>query len=223
MSDLTAELFQRIHVCRAFRLSGLHHILQRFSTIPPIDKNKLPWKLGDLVQAKYIYNEKGYYVVDPERVKDFSPKSPDFSACSLHDAWRDWYQLEFGKHHQHQELAELLYHEAAYSKCTAASELIAILQKNVEKYLWEYCRSFESLFTPTFTLPFPHLKNAFEQLTIYLQDNGYEELSNDVSSYLEHLIDWLTKLNRWDEMVSSSEYDTFITFLNSLNYLNHEE
>ena len=60
MSDLTAELFQRIHVCRAFRLSGLHQILQRFPTNPPIDPIMLPWKLGDLVQAHYIYNISNY-------------------------------------------------------------------------------------------------------------------------------------------------------------------
>lgn len=223
MSDVTAEIFQRVYVCRAFRLSGLHQILQRFPTSPPIDLIMLPWKLGDLAQAKQIYNEQGYYVVNPDKGRDFSVEPSEPSACTLHDAWRDWYQLEFGKHHQYQELAELLYHEAAYSKCTAATELIVILQKNVEKYLWEYCRSFEDLFTPNFTLPFPHLKKAFEQLTIYLQNNGYEEQANEVSSYLENLRDWIAKLNRWDGILSVSEYKTFSTFLNSLTHLNHEE
>ena len=216
MPDLTTEIFHRIYVCRAFRLSGLHQILQRFPTTPHLDPSMLPWKLGELTS---IYREKEYYIVSPERAKTFRLESPEPSYCTLHDAWRDWYRSEFGKHHRYEDLVELLYHEAAYLKrCTSVTEPVTeTLQKNIQEYLWEYCRSFESLFNLTFTLPFPHLKKAFVQLTIYLQQNGREEQSNDVSSYLENLIDWITKLNRWEEILSSSEYATFNTFLNTLS------
>jgi hypothetical protein len=215
------EIFERVCVCRSFRLSGLNSILQRFPPRSTIETTTLPYLIGDFLGEGYVYIRRGIveYIVTRERAEAVIPSLNDPTECTLHDAWHDWYEAEFEREHGFEYLAELLYHEAVYfKKCTSGENILKFLQSKVRGHLWNYCRSVaEDYADDSVILPFPDLQNTIGALIIHLKNRDQGDKLKEVSNYIPNLADRIKELNRFDGILSDSEYEAFINFLDSLN------
>lgn len=176
-----------VSVCRSFRLEGLQTVLiQIHSKVEPV---KLIWDIGDLSAKGYISG--GRYVVNHKKVKDVIQKLEKSLRCELHKKWGEWYQGEFEKKGNVEDLAELLYHEASYLKeSDPGGDVLEYLKSEAKEHLSFYTSK--------------HLKDKPEELTEYIK-NLIEQLERE-------------DLDRIDWILEPIEHEAFIKFLNSLNF-----
>lgn len=193
--DQKDVIFHCVSVCRSFTLEGLLEINKTLpSPIAPVD---LIWKIGELSARGDIMG--GQYIVNHEKAKEFIENTKDTSGkpsiSDLHEAWRDWYQSKFEQNYKAEDLAELLYHEAAYFKYSEPQgDVIHHLQAKTRHYLRTYSQS-----------------DHFRQ--------------EEFAEYKKHLITQLEceELDRIDWIMSSNEDLTaFIKFIDSVDPLIEE-
>jgi hypothetical protein len=221
------RIFSTVSVCRSFRLNGLQEILKRTKlNIKPVT---LIWQVGDLSARGYFDTSVVNFVVNPDKakealstLKDISP----FEPLELHEEWREWYQEEFRRYFKADDLAELLFHEAAsfekhkeevegkfeYLKNKTLGYLRDYYDNIVEKQNLDLKKSSDIKETA-------ELKQAFGDLVSGLKEERKLEKAQEVTEYISNLRHYIEDevLNRFDEILSSSEYEAFIEFLDSLN------
>jgi hypothetical protein len=224
------RIFKRVVVCKSFRLSGLHHILQRFPTeTPTSDPFQLIRLVGELNAAQYVYQKSGNindYMINPEKARQVLPTLENPSACTLHDAWHDWYRREYDNGHRVEDLAALLYHEFMYlTKCqNSQAPTLDLLQDKFQEYLWGLCRSQADgikMRCPEITveLPFPDLFRAIQHLAALMEDIDFPAPNErrEFADYISNFKQRITGLHKFDDILPVADYDAFLTFLDSLD------
>lgn len=190
--DVKDKIFQRVCVCRSFRLNGLQKILE--STDFQVEPSVLLICVGDLNASGHFYNHIESYIVDFEKAENVISTWHPSSSCDLHKKWREWYRSEFEENFKVENLAELLYHEAGcFKNCPDKKDNILDYLKSVTRnYLSFYIRS-------------RHLKHKRMQVADYIQ-NLIQQLRS-------------AKLNRIHWILSAAEFEAFIDFLTSSDFL----
>ena len=138
MSLSSSQIFAIVCVCRSFKLDGLIEVMQRFVTT--FDYAELIWLMGDLSASEMLHHGIGNYVVNHAIAKGYILQMEASHILQLHENWRDWYQKEFRKNNQAEDLAELLFHEAACFKYRPSSKgkICNVLQNKTKEYLKFY-------------------------------------------------------------------------------------
>ncbi len=183
------EIFQRVCVCRSFRLEGLLEILKR--TDSQVEPTTLFMWVGDLNASGHFRTLIGSYIVNHDKAKETISKWNDSLYCEEHNNWRDWYKSEFEKKWKGEDLAELLYLEAAsFRKGSHTARNIL-----------------------------DHLKlKTTEYLHRYIQAKQLQKQPGEIANYIENLIKQiqLDILNRLHWILPNSEDEIYIKFLNEL-------
>ncbi len=215
------KIFIRASICRAFNLSGLQEVLQR--TDFPVTPVELIWQVGDLNAKDYVTlgSDISNYIVNRQKAEPTIQKLEEPSLCRLHDAWHDWFREEFEQHFRVEDLGSLLYHETTYHKrCTERGKnTLKFLKEKVQDYLGKYFRAVaEELEIPS-SVSIPDLRQAFATLLSSMKPE-HREKQKDVTEYIPRLIQQFQQLyeaNMFKNVLSTSEYESFIEFLMSLN------
>lgn len=212
------KIFNAVSVCRSFRLNGLQAILRNQQ--PEIKPITLLWQVGDLNAKGYLNSKVVTYHVDPEKAKEVIPTLDKPSERELHEEWRNWYQEEFRRYFKADDLAELIYHETA---CLEKDKpKLELLQQKTTEYLGEYydeIRARQHVSLPKFfelkDQP-ARLPKAFTNLASRLQKKGEREQAQEAREYIPTVRRYITDLNRFEEIISTSEYNDFVKFLDAL-------
>lgn len=214
----STQVFNTISVCRSFRLNGLQSIL-RYQQ-PDINPIILLKQIGDLNAKGYVNSQVVNYVVDPARAKNIIPNLETPSERELHEQWRNWYEEEYRRYFKADDLAELIYHESA---CLEKSpQRLELLQQKITDYLGEYydeVRARQQVSLPKFLVLKDQpasLSKAFTNLASRLQKKGEREKAQEVREYIATVRRYITDLNRFDEVLSKSEFDDFVKSLDAL-------
>lgn len=212
------QIFNTVSVCRSFRLNGLQSVL-RYQQ-PDLKPITLLWQVGDLNAKGYVKSKVVTYLVNPEEAQRVLPQLDASSKHELHEQWRNWYQEEYRRYFKADDLAELIYHEAA---CLEKDpQRLERLQHKATEYLGEYydeVRARQHVSLPKFLelkdQP-ARLPKAFTNLASQLQKKGERDKAQEVREYIASVRRYITDLNRFDEVLSKSEYNEFVTSLDTL-------
>ena len=221
MGAASTELIDRIRdtvsVCRSFRLNGLQEVLKRTELeVTPV---ALIWQVGDLSAQGYLDSNISSFIVKRDQVQQVKSGLGE----ELHREWREWYREEYWRYFKVDDLAELIFHEAAILS-EGEARLEAIKNKTLQ-HLWDYYdgviveqqldlkKSFE--FDDEGATAF---KSAFDVLISRLSSTGDNEKLYEAQHYISNLIEFIKdkELNRFDEVLSKEEYTMFLEFLDDL-------
>jgi len=218
------RIFNTVAVCRSFRLNGLSEILKSVKlNIKPVS---LIWQVGDLSAQGYFDTSVASFIVDRDKAKEAIKTLNDPSLLELHKKWRDWYYAEFQRYFKPDDLAELLYHEAAILP-EEPSRIEKLIAKTVE-YLWEYYDAVveKQKFDLEKSIEFEKkdvltFKDAFALLS-KLCDKSDNDEKYEIQQYSMNLRKFIEEFNRFvgkeDDkgVLLEEEYKKFCDFIASL-------
>lgn len=223
-----SQILNTVSVCRTFRLDGLQEVLRK--TNPQIKPVSLIWQVGELSAQDYVDTSVANFLVKKKAPDEVFPHLGKSDIQDLHKGWRDWYRDEFRRYWKVDDLAELLFHEAASfdSAVTPAPSLLAYLKQQTETYLWQYYDAMNqrhglSLETSADLKNTLALTTAFEELAYALRSRGKHKEAQDVTGYVRNLRHYVEDLNRFKEdkvladNLPEQDYTDFITFLHDLS------
>lgn len=193
MDQGNLQLFEHVCVCRSFKLDGLQAILRQ--TGIQIELPILFKTIGDLNASGWLHTYIGSYIVDRskaiERIESWEENDISLS-YERYKTWRDWYQNEFQKRWKVEDLAELLYHEAAcfIKDPSLQGDVVEYLKGKTKKYL-----------------------------NVFLQLGQSPKQSEEITQYITKFIKQLksTELDRLEWILSHSEYEAYFAFLDTLS------